>query len=223
MSAIINNVIKFFRLIARICLLSKLSIQIAINWPSSINIFIMRMLNGIQFSISQLKDIITTVKTNTPCNFLIFGLGNDSLLWSSLNKGGKTIFLEDNKYWFQKINRRFKGIKSFLVNYNTRRKDWKKLLENKSYLNMSLPDDIEKEKWDIILVDAPAGFRDEHPGRMKSIFISSKLIKALGDVFVHDCNREVEDVYCNEFLRKENLIRETKGKISRLRHYKYKQ
>ena len=46
---------------------------------------------------------------------------------------------------------------------------------------------------------------DQSPGRMKSIFHSSKLIKDSGDIFVHDCNREVEDIYCNRFLGKENL------------------
>lgn len=222
MNNVIKKMLNFFRFISRVCFLSKLSIEMAIIWPSNPNIFIMRILNGIQFSVSQLRDIITTVKINAPCRFLVFGLGNDSLLWSSLNKGGQTIFLEDNEYWFKKITQRFKNIKVFLVNYDTKRRDWRKLLEDTSLLKMSLPNEIEEKKWDIILVDAPAGFKDQHPGRMKSIFLSSKLIKDSGDIFVHDCNREVEDAYCNEFLKKENLVEETRGKISRLRHYKYK-
>jgi len=150
---------------------------------------------------------------------LVFGLGNDSFFWSSLNRKGITVFLEDDTEWFQKIIKKSKNIKAFLVSYNTQRKDWKTMLENKSLLEMTLPNDVEKEAWDVILVDAPAGWNDESPGRMKSIFLSSKLIKNSGDIFVHDCDREVEDIYCDKFLQKENLKAEIKAPIGLLRHY----
>jgi glucuronoxylan 4-O-methyltransferase len=84
---------------------------------------------------------------------------------------------------------------------------------------MTLPDNVEKEKWDIIVVDGPDGQSDQATGRMKSIFLSSRLIMNSGDIFVHDCNREVEDIYCNNFLKKENLQIEIKGSFGLLRHY----
>ena len=200
-------------------LFARPSVELARLWPSFFNISVMRRLNKIQLSPEQLKVIYTTIKTKAPCKFLVFGLGNDSVFWSRLNRDGITIFLEDNEDWFQKMTKRSKDITAYLVNYNTRRKDWKMLIENPSLLNMTLSNDIENEEWDVILVDAPAGWNSQKPGRMKSIFLSSRLIKNSGDIFVHDCNRKVEDIYCNIFLKKENLKTEIKAPLGYLRHY----
>lgn len=197
----------------------RLSIELASLYPSHRHISAMRKYNNIQLCAKQLKVISTTVKGRAPCKLLIFGLGNDSLFWSKLNRGGVTIFLEDNKNWFQKITKRSKSLTAFLINYNTQRSDWKMLLESPSLLEMVLPDNVEKEEWDVVLVDAPMGWSDQTPGRMKSIFIASRLVKNSGDVFVHDCDREVEDIYCNNFLKKENLKIEKKGPTGLLRHY----
>lgn len=195
------------------------SIELARLWPSQFTISMMRLLNAILLSSQQLNVISTTVKRKAPCKLLVFGLGNDSVFWSKLNRGGVTIFLEDNKDWLQKVTKRSKGITAFLVSYNTQRTDWKLLLESPSLLNMTLPNDVEKEEWDVVLVDAPEGTNDQTPGRMKSIFLSARLIKNSGDIFVHDCNREIEDIYCNNFLKKENLKMEIKAAIGFLRHY----
>jgi glucuronoxylan 4-O-methyltransferase len=198
---------------------SQLSIKLAIFCSSHFNILVMRKFNRIRLSTEHLKVICKTIKRRVPCRLLVFGLGNDSLFWSNLNRGGVTIFIEDDKDWFQKITKKSKGIKAFLINYGTKRKDWKKFLEDTSLLDTTLPNDIEKEKWDVILVDAPSGWNDQTPGRMKSIFLSSKLIKISGDIFVHDSEREIEDIYSNKFLGKENLIMEYRAQKGSLRHY----
>ena len=59
---------------------------------------------------------------------------------------------------------------------------------------------------------------DSSPGRMQSIYTSSVLAKKSEniDVFVHDCDREVEKVYCDFFFADMELIAE----FDRLRHYK---
>jgi len=199
--------------------LARPSIILTGFWTSRFNILLMRKLNGIQLSTMQIKVICKTIKRKTPCKLLVFGLGNDSHFWSSLNQNGTTFFLEDNKDWFQKISKSSKNIKAFLVNYDTKRENWKSMLEDTSLLEMTLPDEVEKEAWDIILVDAPTGWNDQTPGRMKSIFLSSKLIKNSGDVFIHDCDREVEKTYCDKFLQKENLKTEIIAPIGLLRHY----
>lgn len=211
MKKILKEIVKY--------LLARPSIKLTRFWPSYFNISVMRKLNEIQLSTEQLKVICATIKRKAPCKLLVFGLGNDSVFWSSFNRGGVTVFLEDNKDWFQEIIKSSKDIKAFLINYDTKRKDWKTFLEDTSLLNMTLPNDVEKEEWDVILVDAPVGRYDQNPGRMKSIFLSSRLVKNSGDIFVHDCNREVEDIYCNKFLGKENLKMEIRAPIGFLRHY----
>ena len=200
-------------------LFARLSIELACLWPTYFQIAVMRKLNGIQLSPEQLKVISTTIRSKAPCKLLVFGLGNDSVFWSRLNRGGITIFLEDSQDWLQRFTNRSPEITAFLVNYNTQRKDWKMLLEHPSLLDMTLCDDVEQEEWDVILVDAPAGWNDQTLGRMKSIFLSSRLIKTSGDVFVHDCDREVEDIYCNHFLKEENLKMEIEAPVGFLRQY----
>lgn len=200
--------------------LARLTIKLAACRPSSFNIALMKRFNGILLSTEQLKIIAASVRRKTPCNFLVFGLGNDSLFWSGLNRSGLTVFIEDNKAWFEKITGRSNAIKAFLIRYDTQRKDWRKFLEDASLLNTALPDNVEKEKWDIILVDGPSGWKDYQPGRMKSIFLASRLIGKSGDIFVHDCDREVEDAFCSQFLGKDNLRMENRSRIGFLRLYR---
>jgi len=200
-------------------ILAKTSIKLSGFWPSDFSISFMRRYNKIQLSAEQLLAVSEAVKRKAPCKLLVFGLGNDSAFWAYLNRDGVTVFLEDNRNWFEEITGKSKKIKAFLIDYNTKRKDWRTYLNNPSLLSMPLPDDVEKEQWDVILVDAPAAYQDENSGRMKSIFLSSKLIGNSGDIFVHDCDREVEDVYCNKFLKKENFKKEIKAKAGLLRHY----
>lgn len=199
--------------------LARWTVAWALFQPSAFHIALMRRMNKILLSTEQLKIISETLRRKTPCKVLIFGLGNDSLFWSGLNRGGVTVFIEDNKDWFEKITRLSNAINAFLVHYDTQKKDWKMFLENTYLLNMTLPDDIEKEKWDVIFIDGPSGWKDHQPGRMKSIVLASRLIGKPGDIFVHDCDREVEDAFCNKFLGKDNLKMENRSPVGFLRHY----
>jgi hypothetical protein len=89
-------------------------------------------------------------------------------------------------------------------------------------LAMVLPNDLATTEWDVVFVDAPTGWGDGTTGRMKSIFAASNLVTN-GHVFVHDCEREVEILYCDTFLRPENLVREIKATDSGyLRHYRFR-
>ena len=197
------------------------SVKLAIHWPSLFNLKLMRKLNKVQLSPEQLKLISSTINKNKYCCLLVFGLGNDSLYWSNLNKKGTTIFLEDNEGWLKVVTKRVNGIRAFLVKFDSQRKDWKILLNNPSSLAMILPPEVKEIEWDVILVDAPSGVDDKSPGRMKSIFTSSELIKKNGDIFIHDCDREVERIYSTHFLKEENLKVELKAPpgIGYLRHY----
>ncbi len=183
-------------------------------WPSYIALSLIRRRCKIQLTTKMLQNISKTIQRESPCNLLVFGLGNDSFLWSFVNSKGTTIFLEDNEKWFQRATKNSKVLVAHMVDYNTRLKDWEIFLENPSLLEMDFPDIVKSTKWDIILVDAPAGW-GKGPGRMKSIYQASKLVNRPGHVFVHDCEREIENIYCNTFLKEENL----KTEINNLRHY----
>ena len=202
-------------------IVARQSIEFVRLWHLRPAVKAMRRLNEIQLSTNQLIAVMTVVKRKAPCKLLVFGLGYDSVLWSRLNRRGVTVFLEDNEEWYQKITKRSKSLEAFLVRYNTRRSEWKTLLQSPSLLQMALPAVVEKDKWDVILVDGPAGGESEKaPGRMKSIFLSAQLVKDSGDVFVHDAQRPIEDAYCNAFLKKERLILEISAYHGELlRHY----
>jgi hypothetical protein len=172
--------------------------------------------HGIQIEPVQLLEIIQTIKP--PVNFLVFGLGNDSGLWLKRNIGGRTVFIEDDPAWFDNIKQKNPILEAYLVNYGTKRTDWEMLLEEPLKLQIDLPPAISKTKWDVILVDAPPGYADDQPGRMKSIFLASQLIKAGGDVFLHDCNRQIEQKYADRFFNGHDLLSETGSEV--LRHYR---
>ena len=52
---------------------------------------------GIQMQPIELFEI--TKNIHPPMNILVFGLGNDSIFWYEINKGGKTVFFEEKKKW----------------------------------------------------------------------------------------------------------------------------
>jgi uncharacterized protein (TIGR01627 family) len=188
---------------------------LAAIFVSPVFIRLARDANQIHLSVEEIYYIASMIRRKVPCRFLVFGFGNDSYFWNKLNRGGETIFLEDDPTWFAKVNEQYSHYASFLVHYGTRRTQWQELLGAPEKLMMNLPEEIKMEKFDCILVDGPQGWVDTNPGRMKSIFEASRLIKLNGDIFVHDCDREVEQAYCNRFLGHGVLKKE----LARLRHY----
>ena len=97
--------------------------------------------------------------------------------------------------------------------------------------NGELPEDVRNTKWDIIVVDAPAGWSDKYPCRMKSIYEAYNLSKNQKgvDIFVHDSQRKIETQYSNNFLNPNcelitEIIESEGSKFSgrKLSHYKTK-
>ncbi|KAL6514715.1 Glucuronoxylan 4-O-methyltransferase 1 [Orobanche gracilis] len=187
-----------------------------------------------------LKEISVTsriLERKSPCNFLIFGLGHDSLMWHSLNHGGRTVFLEEDKAWIEQIRRRFPILESFHVTYESKVNQANDLLQvgkgpecitiSNPHYSMcqlalkGLPSEVYDTQWDLIMVDAPTGYYEEAPGRMTAIYTAGMLARnrqdAIGEthVFVHDVNREVEDTFSREFLC-EGYMTKQEG---RLRHF----
>jgi Polysaccharide biosynthesis len=206
---------KFFKKLKR-RLGPKAAISLSVLWPSYKSIKLVRKYNEIQIAVEELKMIADVLRRRGGCNFLIFGLGNDSLFWSKFNRGGKTVFLEDDNEWFTKILKKNGRLTAYLVDYRTRLTQWKEFLDSPAVFDLDLPEAVKSLQWDVILVDAPAGWYDTAPGRMKSIAAASKLARESGDVFVHDCDRSIEKIYCDRYLKSGNLIAE----VGRLKHFR---
>lgn len=146
-------------------------------------------------------------------NTLIFGTGYDSDLWRQANNHGNTIFLEDNDKWISHENDVYKvTYKTVLSDAEILLSNYKKTM-NDNLLLLDLPQFVKDTKWDIIVVDAPAGNKLHLPGRMQSIFTAKKLSNKNTNIFVHDCDRKVEDLYTTEFLGK------PKKQLTKLRHF----
>lgn len=187
-----------------------------------------------------LKEISVTAQVlekKSPCNFLVFGLGHDSLMWATLNHGGRTVFLEEDEAWIEQIRRRFPTLESYHVTYDSKVNEADGLMDvgkgpectaigNPRYSMCQLalkglPSEVYDVKWDLIMVDAPTGYYEEAPGRMTAIYTAGMMARnreegAETDVFVHDVNRLVEDKFSKAFLC-EDYMREQEG---RLRHFR---
>ncbi|XP_019094377.1 PREDICTED: glucuronoxylan 4-O-methyltransferase 1-like [Camelina sativa] len=186
-----------------------------------------------------LKEIAVSssiLSKKSPCNFLVFGLGHDSLMWSSLNYGGRTVFLEEDEAWIKQIKRRFPMLESYHVTYDSKVNQADNLIEvgkgpectaigdpRYSMCQLALkglPADIYETSWDLIMVDAPTGYYDEAPGRMTAIYTAGMMARnrkqgGETDVFVHDVNREIENKFSKAFLC-EGYMKKQEG---RLRHF----
>lgn len=156
-------------------------------------------------------------------------------MWTALNHGGRTVFLEEDKSWIRQIQRQVPSLESYHVVYDTKVTQADELLQigqqeecrgvsdprvSKCQLALKgLPREIYEMEWDVIMVDAPTGYFDGAPGRMSAIYTAGLMArnKENGDtdVFVHDVNRVVEDKFSMAFLC-EGYFRQQEGRI---RHF----
>lgn len=144
-------------------------------------------------------------------NFLVFGTGYDSDFWRFVNNKGKTVFLEHDIKWIPENKDDV-----FLINYTSNIKNFKILLreyENKNFLNLEIkiPNFIIEINWDFILVDGPPGNKKNSIGRSQSIYMAKKLSSKNTQIFIHDCNRELEDLYSIKLFKVIN-------QLTKLRH-----
>uniref|UniRef100_M4EMP6 Uncharacterized protein n=1 Tax=Brassica campestris TaxID=3711 RepID=M4EMP6_BRACM len=177
-----------------------------------------------QQNIHEISISFNVLKELAPANFLVFGLGLDSLMWASLNPRGKTIFLEEDLEWFQKVTKDAPFLHAHHVRYRTQLQEADKLLRSyktepscfpaKAYLRgnercklalTGLPDEFYDTEWDLIMLDAPKGYFAEAPGRMAAIFSAAVMARnrkkpGVTHVFLHDVNRRVEKTFAEEFL-----------------------
>ncbi|CAI9278192.1 unnamed protein product [Lactuca saligna] len=192
-----------------------------------------------QQSLEEITVSFDVLQAISPCNFLVFGLGHDSLMWASFNPLGKTLFLEEDPTWVRSVLKTTPDLNAVTVNYRTKQADAFELLNwyqsepecapSKSYIRgntkcklaiTGLPDHVYDQEWDMIMIDAPRGYYNEAPGRMGAIYTAAVMGRnrkksGVTHVFLHDVNRKTEKAYAEEFLCRRNL----KKSVGRLWHF----
>ncbi|KAK7336081.1 hypothetical protein VNO77_16610 [Canavalia gladiata] len=173
-----------------------------------------------------------------PCNFLIFGLGHDALMWDTFNPRGTTLFLEEDPKWTIYSLQRFPILRAHTLRFSTRLSEAKTLLSSykkdcagapdrrplkghrRCKLALSeLPEEVYDRDWDVIMIDGPRGYFAAAPGRMQVIYSVAMLARGkrsgVTHVFLHDVDREVEKLYAAEFL----CLKYRVGGVSKLWHF----
>ncbi|KAK1422043.1 hypothetical protein QVD17_24890 [Tagetes erecta] len=190
-----------------------------------------------QTDIEQVTDVLK--QCTSPCNFLVFGLTRETLLWNALNHYGRTVFIDENRYHAAYMEEKHPEIEAYDVQYTTKISELNELVTSvreqahnecrpvqnllfsdcKIGLN-DLPNQLYELDWDVILVDGPRGYWPEGPGSISAIFTAAVLARSKKGgnhkthVFVHNYMREVERVSSEEFLCKENLIKSKKDLLA---------
>ncbi|CAA6661435.1 unnamed protein product [Spirodela intermedia] len=169
---------------------------------------------------ADVKAVAATLRRHGPCNLLVFGMGHETLLWRSLNRGGRTVFLDENEYFVARLEERHQGLlEAYDVGYTTKVSELPDLLaaaradrkgdcrpvQNLLFSDCrlainDLPNQLYDVSWDVIVVDGPRGYSPSAPGRMSAIFTAAVMARSGGR------GREVEKVCSEEFLCKENLV-----------------
>ncbi|XP_073526447.1 uncharacterized protein [Phyllobates terribilis] len=192
-----------------------------------------------RMSAEELSSVAAALRRR-PSNLLVFGLTAETLLWHALNRGGRTVFLDEKEYLISKYESSVDGFEGYDVRYTTKVSEFKDLIsdaksrrktdcqpvQNLLFSECSLaindlPNELYSIPWDVILVDGPSGYTANSPGRMSAIFTAAVMARSkrggagrrTTDVFVHDGKREVEKVSTEEFLCSENRV-EMKGSLA---------
>lgn len=186
--------------------------------PWSVNTWRKYYRPSIQLKMSQIELIMSKVQLGK--NFLVFGLGYDSMMWShGLRDGSATLFVEDNREWINKIVSEHPTLQAEFIDYKCNMRDaFSKYFENTDRLMEAFPSYLKGTKWDTILVDAPPGGGGiDNPGRMKPIYWASQLINPGGHIFVHDMERTIELRFSQRYLVE--LQGRTKSMVGNLGHF----
>ncbi|MED6185882.1 hypothetical protein PIB30_061375 [Stylosanthes scabra] len=188
-------------------------------------------------SAEEIQKLVDVIQYLTPCNFLIFGIGHDSLMWDALNPRGNTLFVEENPRWTLSAMKRFPILNIHTVRYTTRISQADALLasykaqctgkqsklkgnRNCPLALSQLPEEAYERDWDMIMIDAPRGTADPSAGKMAVIYSVAVMARerkrpGVTHVFLHDVDGRVEQQYAQEFLCMKYRV----GVVNKLWHF----
>jgi hypothetical protein len=166
-----------------------------------------------QMSPAQYFRIALELLARAPCRLLIVGAGNDTELYVRANPGGHTVVVERHADWLAMI-RKLDCVPA-LVTYRTQVN--RPPLEPCSVPD-GIPSSVLEERWDVILIDGPEGWRSKDPGRQQSIFLAAQLARTNTLVFLHDYERPLERTFANRYLKAPD---ETYGETRVLAAFRY--
>ncbi|KAG6382502.1 hypothetical protein SASPL_157830 [Salvia splendens] len=66
---------------------------------------------------------------SAPCNLLVFGLTQESLLWNSLNHRGRTVFVDEYAFGVTRFEKRHPWVEAYDVRFSTKVRDLRSLIE----------------------------------------------------------------------------------------------
>ncbi|XP_076909800.1 arabinogalactan O-methyltransferase 2-like [Bidens hawaiensis] len=215
----------------------KLTIVSSSYSPSSVHpVFALTSIKQQGLPEKEIRFLLDIIRQKSPCNVLVFGFEHDYIKLHNINKGGTSVFLENNLEKVKDMKGEFKMFNAtfvYKVEYKTYAKDAYKLLKharsspscdmNSGMSNImsecklgltGLPKEVMETKWDVIVVDGPCGDGPGSPGRMGSIFMASVLARAGNgtNVVVHDTDQMIENWFSWEFLCEENRV-SSKGRF----------
>ncbi|KEH22018.1 polysaccharide biosynthesis protein [Medicago truncatula] len=174
-----------------------------------------------QLSKGEIRRPFDVLQSLAPCNFLVFGIGHDALMWDSFNPRGITLYLEEDPKWTISAFKRFPVLRAHTMRYNTRLNSHPLKDDRRCRLALGkLPKEVYDRDWDVIMIDAPRGYFPSAPGRMGVIYSAAVMARGrkkagVTHVFLHDVDREVEKLYAKEFLCMKYRV----GGIRRLWHF----
>lgn len=156
---------------------------------------------NIPLSMGQIYAIGAAIRSAAPgARVLIFGIGHDSELWSAINFDGDTLFLESDPAWTETVRQRIPHLKVENVSYGDRTVATSLPINEAELAAYPIPAPILDNKWDVIVIDGPTGFKGSVPGRSLPIYWSSRIASAETQIFIDDYHRPLEKTYSDHFF-----------------------
>ena len=142
---------------------------------------------GGQMALAGYLAVTGEIAACAPSNVLVFGLGADSAFYIRANRGRPVTFVEESLEWIGRVGlpRALARVVHYAYDAATVAvRDTQRILAGprdgwEAALFMGdLPPDVLATRWDVVFVDAPSGWSDESPGRLRSLYTAARLAGA---------------------------------------------